>query len=425
MSSLLKPWLKFQQAHLDSYIQRSKEYIVNKSLKLGLGQESFLSFLDETSPGLQEERKKRLLKATKCHPNTIVFTFRTLHFIDWFIPIHLALESLYPKKFSVIYLDYATSLRRVGSGLEYLRFREQVQSRLLQMGIDPLSHFSHEEYLAYPKPPECVLGITCESIRQEKLNFPIRVYLPHYSLPKVIDRTLPENIKFQHILLPTRSPYSYESINLNSEEKNAELHSVGYPKEFLKVNQKKCFPGSNKPLVIYAPSLEVKILKKALKDGLIDFFKKNNQWNFLVKLHPSLESRRHYISSYIKNQLSGFDHISFDSLTNINSFIDEASLLVTDFGSVGAEFSLISGKRVIFLEVPKKLEGGADLKFRDDFSSSVCPLKDLQKKINELIELGPYSEEEHKQMRNKVLNCNLRSDEQAANVLNQLILKNT
>lgn len=419
---MLKAWLKYQQAHVGSYIHRSKEYFVNKSLKLGLGQESFLSFLDRTHPGLHEERKKRLFYLSQRLPNTIVFTFRTLHFIDWFAPIHLALERLFPGKFGVIYLDYATTLRRIGSGLEYLRYREQVQSRLLSMGIDPLNHFSHEELSSYQIRPKWILGITTETIRQENLDIPIRVYLPHYCLPKTIDYSLPKNIDFQHVLLPTRPPYTYESLNSNTTSFKFELHHVGYPKELLRVPQIKCFPNSNKPVVIYAPSLEIRLLMDTIKNGIIDFFRNNTQWNFVVKLHPSLESRRHYISTYIKDELSGYNHISVDALSNINSLNDEVSVLITDFGSTGGEFSLKSGKRVIFLQIPKRFEGGADLKFRDDYADAVCPISELPQMLEKLISLGPLSNEELTRMRTKVLNCTAKSDEQAAKTLNQLIL---
>ena len=50
---MFNAWLNYQQAHLDSFIHRSKEYLVNRTLKIGLGDETFLSFLDRTNPSLQ------------------------------------------------------------------------------------------------------------------------------------------------------------------------------------------------------------------------------------------------------------------------------------------------------------------------------------------------------------------------------------
>ena len=53
VSSLFYAWLEYQQAHLDSFIHRSEENLVNLLLKIGLGDETFLSFLDRTNPSLQ------------------------------------------------------------------------------------------------------------------------------------------------------------------------------------------------------------------------------------------------------------------------------------------------------------------------------------------------------------------------------------
>ena len=423
VSSLFNAWLKYQQAHLDSFIHRSKENLVNRTLKIGLGDETFLSFLDRTNPSLQQKRIENLKKVSQHHPYSIVFTFRTLHFIDWFVPIHHALDRLYPGKYSIIYLDYATTLRRILSGFEYLRYREQVHSRLLSFGIDPINHYSHEELRSYDFQPNWVVGLTSESIRQENLSIPIRIYLPHYSLPKAVDKDLPENINFEHVFLPTQERYSYPNLRLNEQQNKIEIHPVGYPKEGLKVSQIKSFPNSNKPLIVYAPSLDIGLLKKAIKEGIINVFKNNPQWNFLVKLHPSLESRRHYISGFFRNQLSENQHIVFDSLSNINSFFDEATVLICDFGSVGGEFSLQTGKRMIYLKVSKKYEGGGDLNFRDDYADTVSSIQELPKNINKVLKLAPKKPIEIEQIRKKVLTCSSNSDEKAATTIDALISK--
>ena len=65
VSSLFNAWLKYQQAHLDSFIHRSKENLVNRTLKIGLGDETFLSFLDRTNPALQQKRIENLKKVSK------------------------------------------------------------------------------------------------------------------------------------------------------------------------------------------------------------------------------------------------------------------------------------------------------------------------------------------------------------------------
>ncbi|MEC7563967.1 MAG: hypothetical protein VX662_09700, partial [SAR324 cluster bacterium] len=149
---------------------------------------------------------------------------------------------MYPGKYSIIYLDYATTLRRILPGFEYLRYREQVHTRLLSFGIDPINHYSHEELRAYDFQPNWALGLTSESIRQENLSIPIRIYLPHYSLPKAVDKDLPDNIKFEHVFLPTQERYSYPNLRLNEQQNKIEIHPVGYPKEGLKVSQIKSFP---------------------------------------------------------------------------------------------------------------------------------------------------------------------------------------
>ena len=152
-------------------------------------------------------------------------------------------------------------------------------------------------------------------------------------------------------------------------------------------------------------------------------FKNNPQWNFLVKLHPSLESRRHYISGFFRNQLSEYQHIVFDSLSNINSFFDEATIVVCDFGSVGGEFSLQTGKRMIYLQVSKQYEGGGDLNFRDDYADSVSSIQELPKNINKVLELNPRNPTELEQIRNTVLTCSSNSDEKTATTIDGLISK--
>ena len=209
----------------------------------------------------------------------------------------------------------------------------------------------------------------------------------------------------------------------NEQQNKIEIHPVGYPKEGLKVSQIKSFPNSNKPLIVYAPSLDIDLLKKTIKEGIINVFKNNPQWNFLVKLHPSLESRRHYISSFFRNQLSEYQHIVFDSLSNINSFFDEGTIVICDFGSVGGEFSLQTGKRMIYLQVSKQYEGGGDLNFRDDYADTVSSIQELPENINKVLRLEPRKSIELEQIRKTVLTCSSNSDEKAATSINALIKK--
>ena len=113
----------------------------------------------------------------------IFFTFRTLHFLDWFAPIHLALDRLFPEKYEVFYINFASTLHRIGAGIEYIRYHRKVEERMLLLGVSPLRHFSHKELAEYSSIPGPAVHLTCESIRQEAFAAPERIYLPHYALP--------------------------------------------------------------------------------------------------------------------------------------------------------------------------------------------------------------------------------------------------
>jgi len=46
--------------------------------------------------------------------------------------------------------------------------------------------------------------------------------------------------------------------------------------------------------------------------------------NFVIKLHPSLASRRHYVTTFIRQELKGVEHIRFDELTGIQDLAGES-----------------------------------------------------------------------------------------------------
>ena len=71
------------------------------------------TFLNNSQPYLHSE-KQTLIDSGKKR-KVIFFTFRTLHFLDWFAPIHLALERLFPEKFEVFYINFGTTLQRLRS----------------------------------------------------------------------------------------------------------------------------------------------------------------------------------------------------------------------------------------------------------------------------------------------------------------------
>ena len=97
--------------------------------------------------------------------------------------------------------------------------------------------------------------------------------------------------------------------------------------------------------------------------------------------------------------------------------------MICDFGSVGGEFCLQTGKRMIYLQVSKKYEGGGDLKFRDDYADTVSSIQELPKNINKVLSLDPRNPNELEQIRKTVLTCSSNSDEKAATTIYALISK--
>ena len=93
------------------------------------------TFLNKSQPYLQSE-KQALIDSVKTR-KVIIFSFRTLHFLDWFAPIHLALERLFPEKYEVFYINFGATLHRIGAGIEYLRYHRKVDERMLLLGVSP------------------------------------------------------------------------------------------------------------------------------------------------------------------------------------------------------------------------------------------------------------------------------------------------
>lgn len=413
--------LRFQgvrlQLHWNKIIQKILEFLILSRLLNG-------DSLFKAQPYLRQE--KQILLDKSSGRRIIYFTFRTLHFLDWFAPIDLALARSFPGKYEVFYIDFSTTLHRIGKGFEYLRFRQQVEERLLQLDISPLWHFSHDELAGYKSFPEASVHVTCESIRQETFSVADRIYLPHYALPKAIDLDLPKNIRFNHVFLPTRPPYTYNQLNDKSSsdpdrlKEYLHIHHVGYPKLQAAASPVSCFPDSDHPVVLYAPSLELSLLFDALGRGLLKIFKKISHCNFVIKLHPSLASRRHYVTAFISQELKGVEHIRFDELNGIQNLAGESSLMITDFGSVGGEYRLGFGKPVVFLKTPAEYEGGSDLRFRDDFADAICEVEDLENAILSVMKKGVLSYSEFRTMRQQVLSFSGVADEEAARTINAI-----
>ena len=400
--------------HNVRFIENLLESLMRRWLVKG---ELLNTFLNNSQPYLHSE-KQALIDNGKTR-TVIFFTFRTLHFLDWFAPIHLALDRLFPEKYEVFYINFGATLHRIGAGIEYLRYHRKVEERMLLLGVSPLRHFSHQELAEYSSIPEPAVHLTCESIRQETFSAPERIYLPHYALPKAIDTGLPENIRFNHVFLPTRPPYTYQQLNQKFPG-NVKVHSVGYPKLHAVHSNVKRFNDDERPVVIYAPSLEIKLLFDALDKGLLDIIKKLTQYLFVIKLHPSLASRRHYVTSFISRQLNDAEHIQFNDLAGIQELAEESSIMITDYGSAGGEYRMGFGRRIICLKVPEEYEGGADLRFRDDFADAVCEVEELEQVIDSVINKGDISFSELQDMREKVLSFPDAADEAAARTINEI-----
>ena len=93
------------------------------------------TFLNNSQPYLQSE-KQALIDNGRTR-EVIFFTFRTLHFLDWFAPIHLAVERLFPEKYEVFYINFGLTLHRIGAGFEYIRYHRKVEERMLLLGVSP------------------------------------------------------------------------------------------------------------------------------------------------------------------------------------------------------------------------------------------------------------------------------------------------
>lgn len=413
--------LSFQGVKLKSRFIRTIQFLIELLVtKWLIKDQSLLSFFRKARPNLLLQ-KNALLENSK-GKHVIFFTFRTLHFVDWFAPIHLAIQRDFPEKYEIFYVDFSTTLHRIGRGFEYIHFQKQVEERLTQLGVSYLYHFSHEELSDFTSFPNPSLLITCESIRQESFSVKERIYLPHYILPKSNETELPSNIKFNHVFLPSIPPYTYRLLNNNLKSKT-KFHYVGYPKLCTQSAHKNSFSDPNLPVILYAPSLDLKIIFDALDKGILEIFKEMKFCNIIIKLHPSLASRRHYITTFLSKKLELEEHILIDDLSGIQSLAMESKILIADFGSMGGEYRLRFGKRVLFLETPKEYEGGADLIFRDDFADAICNVKDLRDTISTLLKKGNLSNSELEIMRQKVLSFTGESDKKAARSIDEICSK--
>ena len=379
---------------------------------------TWIEVLVETQTTLSQEKQARIDCVTE-QQQTIYFTFREYHFLDWFLPIHQRLEKVYPGKYAVFYIDFGASLRNVGNRLAYWQYQRKIIHRLLKNNTESSHHFSDQEIHLYKNFPTPDLIITSETIRKENFNAGHRVYLPHYCVPKAKD-TLPQKIAYEHVFLPSRPPYTYAEIT--TEKTSAiTIHEVGYPKIHGSLSSATPRFDDGKKLVIYAPSLEPELVLKTLKEGILNVFDKMADLNFIVKLHPTLSSKMRNSRRLIEKQINRSTNIVLDSQSSIQDLGIHSSALITDFGSVGAEYRLQFSKRVIYLKVPRMYEGGGDLLFRDRFADGITHVKGLKSTIRKVIEKGDLTPSERDEMRIQVLFEPEKGDTCAAQQINAIL----
>ena len=370
---------------------------------------------------VEHQYKQRILHDLQPQQRIIFFVFRDLHLLDWFTPIHRALLEQYQDRYQVFYIDFGSTLKQVGLGFRYFAYRGKVEKRIQQTGISNLLHFSDQEIELFKNFPDPDLIITSEHIRHENFDCRERVYLPHYSVPKAKD-TLSKKLRFNHIFLPTKPPFSYNELTKQTKI-SAKIHQVGYPKMHLPDQTRVELFEPNKPVIIFAPSVEIKIVMDTLRKGIIQVFQKMVDLNFIIKLHPTLSAGMFDLNQYVSEKISRLPNLVLDTRNSIQALSADSAIMICDFGSVGVEYKLNFGKRLIYLDVPKYLEGGADLRFRDHFADARTDVDGLEEQIRSVLKMGKMEKEEWQEMGNKTLFSLGYADVVAAQAIEEIILK--
>jgi len=412
--TLLYSWLKIFKKIADLRL-KILENLAQRWIFDGV---SWIEVLHNANTALSKEKQIRIDGITD-QQKIIYFTFREYHFLDWFLPIYRALIKRFPDKYAIFCIDFGSTLRNVGNRYAYWEYHQKILQRFSIHKISTSAIFSDQEIGLYTRFPAPDLIITSETIRKELFTCKNRIYLPHYCVPKAKD-TLPKKISYNHVFLPTRPPFTYPEISAGIDSEIS-IHQVGYPK-----NQSQTQPftpefDADQPLVIYAPSLEEALIFPALKAGILDVFKKMTDLNFMIKLHPTLSSKMQNVRRLIEQLTRSSSHIKIDSLTSIQDMGSQSTALITDFGSVGAEFRLRFLKRVIYLKVPVRFEGGADLHFRDQFADEVTHVDGLEKAIRAVVKKGDLKPSEGKEMIQQVLYHPETADQYAADKIDDIL----
>ena len=358
-------------------------------------------FLHRTEPQYTE-KKRQLLARTQQVP-TICFAFRGIHWIDFFIPIHLELRRLYGDQYCVVYMsDLQSTLKKNMSSR--LSFYQTVRQNLRQQGIADDSYFDIEELPLFEQNFSAEILLFCENMNHIQFHgLRHRVYIPHYCVVKAKDRATFSGIKnldMHHVFIPSKGTYFYTRSQMRYNNPDTQLHPIGYPKLELVIESVQ--GDAIKNPVIYAPSLEKEVLFDALDQGILDVFASLPDIHFLIKLHPSIEGYKGGVGHIFHHYKKKYANITIDNMTAIHKFAHHSQLLITDFGSVGAEYKLLTGKPVIYLQVPAKYLGGSDLEFRDSYAEALVSVSELQATIVKTIGMDD-SDDALATMRSKTL----------------------
>ena len=248
--------LNYLLVQLLSHWGRIKKRIVSKLARRYLfGDRSLPEYVSTIHVGYWHQKEAFIRQGQS--KKRVFYVFRGTHFIDWFTPIHHSLEALFPGQYQVFYINFAATLKRLKSEVDYLDMRRQMDERLLNQGISPINHFSIKEtemVLDFPKPH---LIATSEGIRHESFQTDHRVFIPHGCVVK--EDRIQTNIRYNHFFLPAKPPYTYKEIHFENH-RDFEIHRVGYPKLHAKKNGVEPFFQNEKPMVIFAPSLDIQLL---------------------------------------------------------------------------------------------------------------------------------------------------------------------
>ncbi len=412
--------LRFYLLKVERYFKEYRNSVIERIfLRFVSNKKSIIDLLNHANYALRKRKQSMLNESHGKKSKVIFFVFRDCQMLDWFIPIHRSLNELYPDTFTVLYVNFGSTLPRVGINQNYIPYLVSIEKRLSKASIPNYLHFSDREIPYYQKFPIPDLILSSEVIRKEKFKCTERVYLPHYSVTKVTKRLKIMN-HFNYLFLPSKKHYTYQ--DLTEDDPRYSCFPVGYPKiEFKSDDHQKRFD-NNKPTIIYAPNLDPAIVLRALKKGILKAFNQMTDYNFLVKTHPTLANKTFNLFRLINEEVKSKGNIKIDTNSNIEDVGYYSTMMITDFGSVGAEYKLRFGKRLIYLNVPKNYEGGGDLVFRDHFADAITDVKDLPAHIDRLLELGDLSETESNRMRSSVLYNFGSSDRIAAQTIHSILL---